>query len=117
MTLEQVLQWLSGPDGGAFLVIAWAAAWGLEKFKFWQEIDNKELKSLVILTLASFLGVGAVGLQTNPQLVATLEPYFRPVMYAIMTWLATQTGHELNPFRKRANVNELVESVNSKMSA
>jgi hypothetical protein len=34
-------------------------------------------------------------MQQNPDLVAAIEPYFTPVYYVLLAWLATQAVHKI----------------------
>lgn len=95
MALTEFLSWLTGPDGGAFLLIAWVIAWGLEEWPKWMALGRK-LKQLIILGIAILLGLVATWLQSQPDFVSVIEPYFRAVSYAVLAWLVTQTAHKLD---------------------
>lgn len=92
MSFTELLAWLTGPDGGAFLLVSWAISWGLNGTAFWQKL-SPQTKTLIILVVSGLLGAGAAALQSNPALVAAIEPYVRPVIFAVMAWLGTQTAH------------------------
>lgn len=92
MDLTGILSWLTGADGGAFLLVSWAVAWGLEGWTTWQKL-SAQLKILIILAASGLFGAGAAALQSNPELVAAIEPYLRPLIYGVMAWLSTQTAH------------------------
>lgn len=92
MSFENILAWLTGADGGAFLLVSWAVSWGLEGTAFWEKLSS-QAKALIILVVAGLLGAVAAALQSNPALVATLEPYLRPLIYAVLAWLGTQVPH------------------------
>lgn len=92
MTLNDVLAWLTSADQGSFLVVSWFVSWALEEVKWWQDLSGK-VKSLAVLGLSILLGVAAQFLALQPDLVAAIEPWFQPVLYAVLAWLATQTVH------------------------
>lgn len=96
MSLTEVLEWLTGSGGGAFLVISWAISWGLEKTEWWENLSS-QARALTILGLAAVLGIIATFLKLNPLIVAAMEPYFQPIMYSILAWLGTQIAHKFNP--------------------
>jgi len=93
--LSEVLKWLTGTGGGAFLLISWAIAWGLEGVPKWEALSSK-LKTLIILGLSAVLGVLATWLLQFPDLVAAIDVYFRPVLYVVMVWLGSQTAHKVD---------------------
>lgn len=95
MTLTDILNWLTGADAGAFLLVSWAIAWGLEGTAWWQSLKS-QLKVLIIVGVSGALGASAVALQASPQIVAALEPYLQPLIYAVLAWLGTQTAHKIN---------------------
>lgn len=99
MGVNDLIAWLTGADGGAFIFITWALSWAFEEATWWQALSSK-LKSLIILILSALLGVGSVALQQNPALVAALEPYLQPVIYIVIAWLGTQVAHRINPAKK-----------------
>lgn len=88
------LSWITSADGGAFILVSWLVAWGLEDLKAWHDLSSKA-RSLIVLVVAALTGVGARALQMNPELVAIIEPWFEPVAFVIGSWLATQTAHKL----------------------
>jgi hypothetical protein len=93
VALVDVLGWLTGPDQGAFLVVSVFAAVILEDFAFWHALKSSA-RYLIILAGAVLLGLGASVLQTRPELVAAIDPYWTPVAYSILAWLAAQGIHE-----------------------
>lgn len=99
MEFSEFLSWLTGVDGGAFILVSWAISWALEGVSGWEAMSSR-VKSLVILAVSSLLGGLAVALQQNPALVAAIEPYFQPLIYAVLAWLGTQTAHKFNSDRK-----------------
>jgi hypothetical protein len=101
MQFSELLKWITGPDGGAFLILSWALSWGLEGFSFWQKLTSKA-RSLIILGAAILFGLAGVWLSTRPDIVELIEPYVQVVIYIIVAWLATQTAHRLNPLRDKA---------------
>ncbi len=94
-TLDQLLHWLFESGGGVILV-AWAAAWGLEGLGFWEQLSGR-VKSLSILGLSVILGLLSVWVHGWPaERLALVEPYARAVIACVAVWLTTQTGHKLN---------------------
>lgn len=103
MEIGNLLNWLTGADSGAFIVVSWALSWALEDWDKWQALASK-LKSLIILIVSIALGAGAVWLQMHPATMAAIEPYTQPVTFVILTWLATQIPHKLNPSRNKITI-------------
>ena len=95
MDLQNLLDWLTGADAGAFLVVTWFASWGLEKASFWQKISS-QLKAVTILVLAGILGGGSGWLSANPKVVGAIQPYVQPAIYGALAWLGSQTAHKFN---------------------
>lgn len=119
MDLTGVLAWLTGSGGGAFLLISWAASWGLEGVTWWHNL-KAQVKVIIILAFSGLLGAGAAALQANPDLVAAIEPYIRPLIYGVMAWLSTQTAHWVSQFleaRKQEAKAATVEAASSKVEA
>ncbi len=102
MNLSEVLNWLVGPDSGAFVVISIAISVFLEDVAWWANLKSK-WKYLIILGLAILLGIGGAILSANPNAVAAIEPYFKPFMYAILAWLSTQGIHSAGTVAKFFN--------------
>jgi hypothetical protein len=100
-TLSGFLSWLTGAEGGAFILVSWALSWALEYSEGWQTLDAK-LKAGLILLLSVLLGLGAAFLQTQPALLAAVDPYFRTLASIVTVWLATQTAHRLNSLRPKS---------------
>lgn len=98
-TFQSFLSWLTGADGGAFILLSMAASWLLESTGWWNALTSK-IRGLIILGIAIVLGIGALFLQNNPQLVAVIDPYFKVIMYSISAWLALQGSHRLDNLRK-----------------
>lgn len=96
MSLIEVLEWITGAGGGAFLIISWAVSWGLEKTEWWEGLTS-QVRALFILGLSVVLGIIATALKLNPQVVEAIEPFFQPIMYSILAWLGTQIAHKFNP--------------------
>ena len=95
MEISNFLPWITGADGGAFIVIAWALAWALEPTEFWHKLTSM-YKSLIILIAAAVLGMVSVWLQGQPEIIAAIAPYFKTITYVVIAWLATQTAHKLD---------------------
>lgn len=100
--LNETLNWLTSTDGGALILVLWAVSWGLEEASWWHSLQSK-VRSLIVLGTSALLAVGAAVLQQNPDVVATIEPYFRPVYFVVLAWVATQTAHKLNPKKGEEN--------------
>ena len=103
MNLEQILQWLTSSDGGALIVVMWFVSWGLEELDWWQSLESKA-RSLIILGTAAAIALLAAALQTRPDWVAAIDPFFQPVYYVLLAWLATQTVHRVGQALKGAAV-------------
>lgn len=102
MDLQNVLAWLSGADSGAFVVISVAVSVLLEDTKWWNGLKSK-FKYLIILAFAILLGIGSAILASYPVAVAAIDPYFKPFMYAVLAWLATQGIHSAGNVAKFFN--------------
>jgi len=98
-TFTDLLSWLVGAEGGAFILVSWALSWALEGLKWWEELVSKA-KSLIILGVAVLLGLVSVWLTSHPTIVEAIAPYMQAVMYIVSAWLATQVAHRLNSLRK-----------------
>lgn len=96
--LNSVLDWLTGADAGAFVVLLFLMSWGFEGAAWFQKLSGRA-RELLTLAGAALLAVGAVVLQGQPELVDALDPYFKPVMYIVLAWLAKEGAHKLNPAR------------------
>ena len=103
--LNDVLNWLTGADAGAFLIVSGALAWAFEDWATWQRLKPK-VKAIVILGLSGSLAIGATMLSANPDLVASIDPFFRPFMTVLLAWLATQAAHKVNPKRAENQVKD-----------
>ena len=96
--LQELLAWLSGADGGAFIVIAAAAAWAVEYWPKWATLPPT-LKSFIVLGVSVLLGLASYALSLHPEVVLVIEPWFRVVMYPVMAWVATQGFHRIDTLR------------------
>jgi hypothetical protein len=101
----QFLAWLTGPSAGGFVLLATFAAVFLEDFAFWKTAAPS-LKYGLFLIFGAALGVGAVALQAHPETVAAIDPFFRPVAYAVVAWLASQGVHEVGKLAARIGKSE-----------
>lgn len=98
-SFTELLAWLTGA-GGAFLLIAWAAAWGLEGWSTWDRFTSKA-KSAIILALSMALALLAAWVQSwSAETLSAIEPFARAVMVTVGMWLATQTAHRLDNLRQ-----------------
>lgn len=102
MNLKELLDFVTGLDGGAFIIVSWGFAWAMENFEGWQKLTSKA-RSLIVLAVSLILGLGTVWLQTQPELVAAAEPYAQTAIYIILAWLGTQLAHKVDPKRKENN--------------
>lgn len=93
--MQGFIDWLTGADAGALLMVLWFVSWGLEEVPQWQALQPK-IRAGIILLVSVLLAVVGVFLNANPDLVATLDPYFTPVSYVILAWLTTQTAHKID---------------------
>ena len=100
-TLGGFLSWLTGAEGGAFILVSWALAWGLEYSEGWKSL-NAKVKGALILIISVILGLGAQYLQTQPAVLAVIDPYFRTLASIVTVCLATQTAHRLNSLRPKS---------------
>lgn len=105
--LKSILDWLTGIEGGAFLVVAAAAAWAFEGWGAWSKLKSK-VRSLIILGAAIALGLGSWALGKNPEIVAAIEEPFRVVMYVVVAWIATQGAHWVDPKRTENAAREMM---------
>lgn len=92
MALTDFLNWLTGADAGAFILVSVAISVFLEDVKWWAELGSK-IKYLVIVGVSVLFGIGGVVLTQNPEIVSAIDPFFRPIAYIITAWLATQGIH------------------------
>lgn len=99
--MKELLDWLIGPDGGAWIVITFVVSWALEGWGTWDNLPSKA-KSLIILVLAIVLGLFANLLSMHPEVVAAIEPYSKVVMTILTLWLSTQTAHRVDVLRKKS---------------
>jgi hypothetical protein len=93
------LAWVTGPDAGGFVIIAWGLSWGLDRFDFWNKMESKT-KSLLILLASALFGCTAITLAQYPAIVAAIDPYFKVVLSCVVMWLTTQVSHKNDPNRK-----------------
>lgn len=91
--LNNILDFLTSADGGAFLVISWFAAWALEGIEKWHMLDSR-LKWIIILVGSGLLGAGAAILKAYPNTVEMIDPFISPFIYAVLAWLGTQAPHK-----------------------
>lgn len=103
-TLNDLLNWLTGAEAGAFVVVMFVMAWAFEGLEWFQKLSSR-FKGLLTLSVSSVLAVGAVWLQGRPDIVAAIEPFFKPLMYIALAWLAKQGAHFLNPKRAENKAN------------
>ncbi len=96
--LQQLIAWLTGVDGGAFLVVSAFAAWYLEGLSWWARF-TRQGKSFLILGASIVLGIGFKVLGAFPAVVAAIDPYARTVIFILMVWLGTQVAHKIDPSR------------------
>lgn len=94
------LRWVTGPDAGGFVIISWAVAWGLDRFKFWNALDS-QLKSFLILIISILFGSLAIVLANNPEIVKVIDPYFKLILSMVVMWLTTQVSHKNDPMNKK----------------
>jgi multisubunit Na+/H+ antiporter MnhG subunit len=93
------LAWVTGPDAGGFVIIAWGLSWGLDRFDFWNKMESKT-KSLLILLTSALFGCTAITLAQYPAIVAAIDPYFKVILSCVVMWLTTQVSHKNDPNRK-----------------
>lgn len=100
MSIFDFLDYLTSPQGGALIIVAWAASWFLEPLDWWQSLQSRT-RQTIILVVAAVLGLIAVVSAQYPDALAALDPYFRAIADIALAWLATQTAHRLNTERKQ----------------
>lgn len=100
MSIFDFINYLTSPQGGALIVVAWAASWFLEPLAWWQSLQSRT-RQTVILIVAGVLGLIAVASSQYPDALTALDPYFRAIANIALAWLATQAAHRLNTERKR----------------
>ena len=88
--LSDLFAWLTGP--GAIALVSWFVSWALIEVTAWQRLKG-QVKSLVILGVATLIGIGAAFVMQNPTLYAPLEPYGKAVLAVIGAWLSTQVAY------------------------
>ena len=94
MNFSEFLAWLVGPDQGGWLLVSVFAAVFLEDWNRWHVLAPK-VKYLIIFAITAVLAVGATALQTRPDIVAAISPYWTPFGMMLAAWLATQGIHSL----------------------
>lgn len=97
--MTDFLNWLTSPDGGALVLILWGVSWALEEVEGWHKLPSKT-RSLIILGLAVLVAILAATLQQFPEAVEAIDPWFKPVSYVVLAWVATQTAHKVDYPRK-----------------
>lgn len=95
-SLGTILTWLAA--GGSVVVISWATSWALEGWSVWAKLYPRT-KSIVILVLAIFLGVGATLILRSPTALEAIAPFAPPVIGSLGVWLTTQVAHAKDPKR------------------
>ena len=95
MNFTDLIQWVIGIKGGAFIIVSWAISWALEGWDAWQML-TKKAKSMIILATAVVVGLLFTWLNTQPDIIAAIEPYMNTVIYIVMVWLSTQVAHKVN---------------------
>lgn len=93
--LGSLLNWLTS-SGGAAILLGWAAAWYLEPLAWWQKLKSQN-RQLIILGGSLILGLFSIWVQTQPGLIAALNPYFTAAIAIITVWIATQIAHKTDP--------------------
>lgn len=93
--MEDFLKWLTGPEGGALILVMWALSWGFEGTAWWDGMLPKA-KKLIFLGLALVLGLAAIFLQTRPDIVALVDPYFRVVSSICILWISGEGVHKID---------------------
>jgi len=88
--LSDLFAWLTGP--GTIALVSWFVSWALIEVTAWQRLKG-QVKSLVILGVATLIGIGAAFVMQNPTLYAPLEPYGKAILAVIGAWLSTQVAY------------------------
>jgi hypothetical protein len=91
-TLTEVLTWIVSSSGGAYFIVAWFVSWALEKTQFWKDLSS-QIKVIIIIVSAGIIGAVAQILLNNPDTVAMIDPYVRPIIFTTLVWLTTQGAH------------------------
>lgn len=98
-SLDELLRWITGTSGGAFLIVAWFISWAVEGTTFWGKLTS-QMKSMIMVLAAGIFGGLAYHLSVHQELVSVIDPYVRPLMYAATLWLVNQLAHGKNPLKK-----------------
>lgn len=95
-TLEQLLKFLV--EGGALMFVSAVVSWLVEEFPFWQKLSSK-VKSIIMFVLSTAVGIGALILMQNDEIVKMLDPYIRVILAIGGSWFVNQRAHVINPRR------------------
>lgn len=96
VTLDELLKFLV--EGGAYLFVSAMISWFAEELPFWQKLSSK-LKSIIMFVLSAGVGIGALLLMQDNELVNTLAPYIRVILAIGGSWYVNQKAHVGNPRR------------------
>ena len=97
---SELLAWLVSPGGGAFFVTFWALSWLLEDVDKWNQLTSKK-RQLSILGVSILIGLLVIWLQTMPELVASIAPYFQAVIFIVAAWITSQFAHKVDKFVRK----------------
>lgn len=98
-TLQGLLEWLIGLEGGAVIVMGIAFSWMIEKYPRFQALVSG-WKWAVVLLGSIAIGFGANHLLTHPELLEKIEEIYPWVMRIFVVFITTQIAHKANPIRK-----------------
>jgi len=93
LTLKGLLEWLSAPAGGAFIVVSMFISYFIEKFAFWQKL-KKWLKIGIMVSIALLIRLGALWLVTNPAIMAQIEPVYSFIIASVIGWNVLELTHK-----------------------
>lgn len=89
--LPEVLTWVAFSGGGVWVVSQFVSLF-LENVSWWHTL-SPGLKITGTLGASVALGLGASYLVDQPDVIAQIQPYYKIVVLAVTSWLASQMAY------------------------
>lgn len=90
--LVAVLTWIAVQGGGPAIVVA-ALSWIVENWPKWHELPKWVKFWVPMLSSILLSALATLALDYLPDVVATISPYWRFIITAALTWLASQGAY------------------------
>jgi fructose-specific phosphotransferase system IIC component len=90
---SDLLAWLAGT--GSAIVAGMAIAFILRWYKTWNDLLPENTKKLIVSFLTAIIAAAAVWLQGQPDIIASIEPYYKWLMLSITLFTGTQVAYFL----------------------